>query len=1071
MATTANIQIKVDGLAKLQKFREQLWESNKILKSIREDNLNTFNKLTGTIGELNRSLQIATENLQNVKRGTKAQKDEVVNYVTALGQFNKAQAEQNRLIQNEINLREQQAAALKRVKDNSITALPSRKSSTFVQETVSKGRSARIARERSAFLLGEQAYPSPAGPLESRGGTPGFPIALPLPAGQQKALEIQRQKLEIIERTKRTTQELVGIQSGLTKLAQAEATARLEGARDAAQLRGRLAGSPNQYDAPIGPSDVKRRQFQESVAGLRRIRGQDGRGLPPDPKRAGLKKGLTQFADFGLGAGFPLLFGGGAGQVAGGGIGTALGKSLGLASQAVFGLQIAFSAIGDQIEQAIRRIVEMQAAIDNLDMDRLAQTTIYVDENLRSTVNSLIKAGEYAQAYAVATETAAMQTGLLGSQQENIAGTANYLGNAWNRLVSSGSAFLSIVGAPLAAALGGVLDILGFVLKALNGGLTVLGEWITRIPGVKQGLEAIKNITGQTSEENQKLLAQAVERTDSLRSQAILDNKLLELEKQRVAVVDSSIPGAQALADLKNADIELSKKNVTIQEELNKKRAEINKKYAFLAGLQGEALKKGEQQKRIEEIQAEGAAKRQMAEAKLNNERQKGQTLLNEQNRLIDEAIRKLEFQSQLTQQAGQRQANQISNRLRLKEAEYQVESQILQNSIAKAQAAGDYNKVYELRVKKAKLDYEISIERIKTEVRKLEKTRDLARLKLEMLRVAVLETKEGSKQEQRLLEAIKLQKGVLDIAQDNLDAGRKIAEEQKKAANEIKKGAIEAAKLERNMARAAEKAKKVKEEVKDTNDELDKTNKKTRTVSTNMIAITRELEKQFRIGEATKKTGLPEEYFELAEQAERFRKEIDRVKWTDQFGNVVNSGMIERLRRGLELTQMKMKEIADEARNATSEVNSLNAALSRTGKSGGGSGMSANVKAPATYPTRFVQPKYVNGKFIPGRYYASGGYVSSPTDAVIGEGGSEYVIPASKMAAAMERYASGKRGEAVVPNGNDAQVNVSTGPVMQMNGQNYVTQSDFEKGLRSTVSQVMTSLRRSPNTRSSVGI
>ena len=239
--------------------------------------------------------------------------------------------------------------------------------------------------------------------------------------------------------------------------------------------------------------------------------------------------------------------------------------------------------------------------------------------------------------------------------------------------------------------------------------------------------------------------------------------------------------------------LDLTKPDYRPGEELNKKRAEINKKYAFLAGVQGEALKKGERLKRIEEVQAEGAAKRQTAEAKLNNERQKGQIALREQNRLIDEAISKLEFQSQLAQQAGQREANQTSNRLRLKEAEYQVESQILQNSIYRAQAEGDYNKVYELRVQKARIDYQISVERIKMEVRLLEKTRNLARLKLEMLRVAVLETKEGSKQEKRLLRAVQLQKGVLSIAEDNLQAGRKIAAEQKKAAKEIEKGATPA--------------------------------------------------------------------------------------------------------------------------------------------------------------------------------------------------------------------------------------------------------------------------------------
>lgn len=118
-----------------------------------------------------------------------------------------------------------------------------------------------------------------------------------------------------------------------------------------------------------------------------------------------------------------------------------------------------------------------------------------------------------------------------------------------------------------------------------------------------------------------------------------------------------------------------------------------------------------------------------------------------------------------------------------------------------------------------------------------------------------------------------------------------------------------------------------------------------------------------------------------------------------------------------------------------------------------------------------YIDMEDYNKQVKASRQFATGGYVSSPTNALVGEGGSEYVIPASKMSAAMERYAAGKRGNEVVPNGNDTQVNVSTGPVMQMNGENYVTQSDFEKGLRSTVNQVMTTLRRSPNTRAAVGI
>lgn len=1058
MATTADIQIKVGGLDKLQKFREQLWESNKILKKIKEDNLNTFNKLTGTIGELNRSLQIATENLQNVKRGYKAQKDEVVNYVTALGQLNKAQADLNRLVQNEINLREQQAAALKRVKDNSITALPSRKSPTFVEETISKGRSARIARERSAFLLGDpQAYPTPAGPLQGRGGTPGFPIALPLPAGQQKALEIQRQKLAIIERTKKTTQELVGVQSGLTKLAKAEAEARLEGARNAAQMRGELEAqlrqrgipsSPNQYGAPIGPETAQ---------------------------RAGLKKGLSQFADFGLGAGFPLLFGGGAGQVAGGGIGTALGKSLGLESQAVFGLQIAFSAVGDQIEQAIRRIVEMQGAIESLDMDRLAKSTLYVDQNLRSAVNGLVKAGQYADAYASATETAAMQTGLIGSQQENIAGTVEYLGNAWNRLVTSGSAFLSIVGAPLAAALGGVVDLIGLSVKGWNMLLSGVGELITRIPGVKQGLDLIKEVTYQVTEEQAKQLAQAEQRTDSLRSQASLDNKLLELEKQRVAVVDSSIPGAQAIADLNNANVDLAQRNLEIDKELEKEQGKINEKYSFLVGLKGEALVRGESLKRQELALVQSTANRQKEEAKLNNERIKGQIALKEQTRLINEAISRLEYRFQLTQQTRQLELNEISNILKLAEARYSTEKQLLSNQIEQAKAADKIREVYKLKNALADLDYNIAVKRIRAEVRKLEIAEQLAITKRKQLQVSLALTVEGSKEEARLRRAVQLQREVVKQATANLSKGKQIAQEQIRQALAVREGAKEANKLAYEMERAAQNTERarnnaagLKNELKGAADNasnldsaMSSAGTSTVSVSTNMGKITRELKRQAQI----RKTGLPGEYFEMSDLVSRFEREIKAVTITNEFGRVINKSMIAELRKGQGLAAARANELIQE--NLTRErVEAAIRGGERTifGMDIGTAARKAGIKSYSTSTGKGGEVEYDFN-------YASGGYVSSPTNALVGEGGSEYVIPASKMAAAMERYAAGKRGNDVVPNGNDTQVNVSTGPVMQMNGQNYVTQSDFEKGLRSTVNQVMTTLRRSPNTRAAVGI
>ena len=54
-------------------------------------------------------------------------------------------------------------------------------------------------------------------------------------------------------------------------------------------------------------------------------------------------------------------------------------------------------------------------------------------------------------------------------------------------------------------------------------------------------------------------------------------------------------------------------------------------------------------------------------------------------------------------------------------------------------------------------------------------------------------------------------------------------------------------------------------------------------------------------------------------------------------------------------------------------------------------------------------------------KFFAEGGYVTSPTNAMIGEAGeSEYAIPSSKMSSAMANYSAGKRGAAVLDDTGD---------------------------------------------------
>jgi hypothetical protein len=97
---------------------------------------------------------------------------------------------------------------------------------------------------------------------------------------------------------------------------------------------------------------------------------------------------------------------------------------------------------------------------------------------------------------------------------------------------------------------------------------------------------------------------------------------------------------------------------------------------------------------------------------------------------------------------------------------------------------------------------------------------------------------------------------------------------------------------------------------------------------------------------------------------------------------------------------------------------------------------------------------------------FATGGFVTGPTRAVVGEGGEpEYIIPASKMRGAMNRYAAGARGSAVIPFGGGeggmggtataapAAINVRY-TVERINTVDYVTADQFRSGMQQAAQQ-----------------
>lgn len=107
---------------------------------------------------------------------------------------------------------------------------------------------------------------------------------------------------------------------------------------------------------------------------------------------------------------------------------------------------------------------------------------------------------------------------------------------------------------------------------------------------------------------------------------------------------------------------------------------------------------------------------------------------------------------------------------------------------------------------------------------------------------------------------------------------------------------------------------------------------------------------------------------------------------------------------------------------------------------------------------------------------FAQGGTVNRPTLAMVGEGGErEYIVPESKMAQASANYLAGARGDAVLNGGGGGGgaspvINITTGPVMEFNGQRYVTVADMERAMRATADGVIGRLR-TPSARVALGM
>ena len=168
-------------------------------------------------------------------------------------------------------------------------------------------------------------------------------------------------------------------------------------------------------------------------------------------EKAQRRKRKQRLESIGLGVGFPLLFGGGAGSVIGGGLGGLTGS---------FGAQIALSAIGQQIDQFIASVAEAGRAFGSLEgvLDLMRERSLFTTKSSEELAEQLQELGDVEALAELATLELASKIGSEGiGAFQDLETELDEFDRLVGHLIISLQAFV-------AGPLGGFLDIVNAIL-------------------------------------------------------------------------------------------------------------------------------------------------------------------------------------------------------------------------------------------------------------------------------------------------------------------------------------------------------------------------------------------------------------------------------------------------------------------------------------------------------------------------------------------------------------------------------------------------------------------------------
>lgn len=552
----------------------------------------------------------------------------------------------------------------------------------------------------------------------------------------------------------------------------------------------------------VEAGSVDYRRLQKEIADVnKQLNIATGAGAKQGPaapaKAAPSPRGLQApgVLDAILGAGFPALFGGGPGAIAGGGIGGFIGGAMGgLGGMA---LSVGLSAVGQQIDEAVKKVKELGDAINALNVDDLRKSFIQVNAELATTIRRLVEAGDLDAARAAAAAEVTKQTGALAGPMQQVNDSTARLSSAWNQFYGSVATTVALLAKPFIDAISGILRILGGAVFVVNTILTSFRELgniiINSIPeplrrigeiifAIVNPIGAIGSLLPVISEEEQKIVAELVKATDQMQLQLQLGNQFLAVESQRTL-------GRTAAEKLINQELDNQTKLLQINEEFRTRELELREKYA---GVTSEA---GKQELELALGQLEALKQQEITRLKMQELLQKQAQQLEQNKAYHDQITQSLQYQIERISIIQELNASRLSVASAFSELEAAQLNRQYELANTEQERFNIAVKMFQQRVEAAKIEFQQAVENAKAVAAKVELEHALVKIKYLQLDaekdIAVAQARARGNTEEQIKaivagydKALVSQQAAVDISKEQVDAAVEIAQNQVKVAD-----------------------------------------------------------------------------------------------------------------------------------------------------------------------------------------------------------------------------------------------------------------------------------------------